>query len=120
MTRSEERTQFLKDIIIVAVEGGTGYWAMCKDYQPDYGSVDLIEEDYYVVDAEAKDLPWQTINMDSIEEGLAKIRDPEFQINHELRSMILEASDENDPCDIDAEGADVIVQAAMLGDIVYG
>ena len=33
MTRSEERTQFLADVITIALEGGVGYWSEAHEYR---------------------------------------------------------------------------------------
>ena len=32
MTRTKERSEFLTDVLVTAVEGGIGYWAEAKDY----------------------------------------------------------------------------------------
>jgi hypothetical protein len=131
--RSEERTEFLGDILTTAVEGGTGYWAQVSQYQwvDSDGSVRVHsgprtgegaravlhrlndDESGYVDEG-------LVIDIDVIAAGLAKIAAPGFSINEKLRQEIAYANRHNDAGEIDADHADVIVQAALFGEIVYG
>lgn len=115
--RTPERIEFLKDIIITAYEGGIGYWALGRNYDPDNGTVDLVEDEHFPFD---DNTPWQTVNLDTIERGLAKVKDPSFKINKEMRGWITTGDITNDAGDIDSGCADAIVQAALFGELVYG
>lgn len=131
-TRSAERTEFLSDIIIGAVEGGTGYWAQVSAYQ-------------YVMDGEVTvytgkregDLTRAVLHelnddetgykdealvldIDAVARALGKIKRGEVTLNSTLKGYILTADSENDAGDIDSDCADVIAQIALLGDLVYG
>lgn len=139
MARTLERTQFLGDIITTAVEGGTGYWAQVSQYQwldtftfeQPFGKVMVVvgerqgdhtratlhemkdDEDGYK--AEGLDL-----TLDAVAVGIHRIVTGKVPINATLRQTIARASRENDAGDIDADGADAIAQAALLGELVYG
>lgn len=130
--RSTARREFLGDVITGAVEGGTGYWAQVSQYQYEMdGEVRVcvgrrhgddpravlhpLRDDETGYEEEGKEL-----TLDVVEAGIARIADPTFKINSTLRGAILAASATNDAGEIDAEGADYIVQAGLLGEVVYG
>lgn len=131
--RSAEREEFLSAIITGAVEGGTGYWAKVSQYQyvmdgeikvycgekvEDGGTRATLHE--MGEDDDGYKLEGLVLTTDVIAAGLRKIERNEVQINVRLLEHILEAARENDACNIDADDADVIVQVALLGEIVYG
>lgn len=60
------------------------------------------------------------VTIETIANGLGKIRRGEVEMRSDLLSTIKTANVENDGGKIDAEGADVIVQAAIFNEIVYG
>lgn len=122
MARSKERAEFLQDVLITAVEGGTGYWAAVSGYRydddkPETASVTLhpLNDDTGEFDG-----PAHAVTIDTIAAGIGRIKRGDLSINSALRGTILNASDENDAGDIDADGADAIVQAALFGELVYG
>lgn len=146
--RSTEREQFLADVIIGAVEGGTGYWAAVVAYgweglpAADVHAVLVPDDDETDAKVDAlrvklgrKPSPTEAVeagfayrvDIDTIAKGLGFVKDlPSIQpgmragIGSELRRTILDASRENDAGEIDSNAADVIVQAALFGEIVYG
>lgn len=112
--RSEERTEFLRDILITACYDGVWYWAIGrKSDLMGEGSIELKEVD-------CDGAIWHKITLDTVAKGLAKIREPGFKINKQMRGWIMAGDAENDACDIDTECADAIVQAALFGELVYG
>lgn len=121
MNRSPERTQFLADIIVGAVEGGTGYWAYASGYhwsddKPDATRVTLIPMD-------DEDEPRQRydVTLETVVTGLNNIINSDhFVVNPRTKETIRQADAENDGGLIDAECADVIVQVGLWGQIVYG
>lgn len=120
--RSDERALFLADVVITAVEGGIGYWARTRNYRWDEGD-DAAGQAYATVevfDADGALADWKLVNADTVAHGIGKIRDANFKINPDLRALILGADAENDAGNIDADAADVIVQAGLFGEIVYG
>lgn len=141
--RTKEREQFLADIIVGAVEGGCSYWARSVAYRwsdeaPATTRVLLIdmeqEEEFYgevnaleaelgrkVKLAEADALTGASlVTIDTVAKGLGKIKRNEVKLNSTLKKEILLGDSENDGGYIDADGADVIVQAAIFGEVVYG
>lgn len=67
------------------------------------------------------------LNLDTIAAGIWNIiRNKDFKINEEYRALIAAASRVNDSCpdegtgDIDADVADVIVQAGIFNQIIFG
>ena len=116
----DSRNQFLSDITITAVEGGTGYWAECRKYNHKDGenvTVELREEDNSKDDSPTQ---WFPINNAVIEKGIEIVLSDETKVHRSYKNNIRNASAYNDSCEIDAELADMIVQCAMLGDVVYG
>ena len=126
MNKSKERKQFLMDVFTTAIEGGINGWAAVSQYQwrkPD-GSDDLDgffatvhelnddESDYREVGL--------CVNADTIAAGIGKITRGECNVHQDYVSRIREASVENDAGDIDAYDASMIVQAGMLGEVIYG
>lgn len=130
--RSAERTEFLSDIIITAVEGGIGHWSVCSQYQvAEEGELHGIVGKVEVADPSTRATIWESeeyndapddlhITLDLIAHGIQKVKNPLFSINSRLAAMIRQADSENDAGMIDAEAADVIVQAGLFGKIVYG
>lgn len=124
MERTEERKQFLADIFTTAIEGGIDYWAaVSKYYWQKDGKADL--DGFYAVVSDAEDedaIPEDSrIDIEVIARGLNKIcNDPSVKMAGCVRSIIQEADRENDASNIDAEGADCIVQVGLLGELVFG
>lgn len=135
MRRSRERERFLADIVTCAVEGGTGYWAQVSQYQyvrddgtlcvytgeavsPAKASATLHEmED----DGSGYKSEGLTLDLNAVALGIRRVILADgLGVNAELRRSICEADDDNDAGQIDADAADVIAQAALLGSIVYG
>jgi hypothetical protein len=120
-TRTAEREEFLADIIVTAVEGGTGYWADVEQYRHDTPAetrATLFEMDEdapggYSTNGEA-------VTLDTIAHGIGLIRERIVPINSNYRLEILRADAQNDAGMIDAEYADAIVQAALFGELRYG
>jgi len=112
-----ERDQFLRDIFIIALEGGIGYWAMSLTYNSskyNYSS-DIVDAETEEEFEEGK-----TINRDTIIKGLNKIVSNEIRLNSQLMKDIAAANVTNDAGEIDAESADCIVQAGLFGEVRFG
>lgn len=114
--RSDERATFLADIIIAAVEGGTGYWASVSAYKwtdgPEVTTATLHPED--------EPGAAHVVTLDVIAHGFAAIRENDRICSAGLRALIVAADRSNDAGDVDADAADAIVQAALFGELVYG
>jgi hypothetical protein len=115
------RDEFLRDIAITAVEGGIGYWARIRRYR--WGTLDnmLPFPEVRIVPAEAPVYFTECdITRETIEKGLAKLNDPAVLIGANLRGTLLAAAAELDAGNIDADGADAIVQLGLFGELVFG
>ncbi|OPZ63957.1 MAG: hypothetical protein BWY85_01427 [Firmicutes bacterium ADurb.Bin506] len=107
----------LTDILTTAVEGGIGYWSVITDYTraEDLGWTSVC----LTPDEEGKgDFLPKWVLLDDIQQAIDKIVSERETIN--VRKDIVEAVCSGDPGNIDSEGADVIVQLAMFGKLVYG
>jgi hypothetical protein len=118
--RTAEREEFLADIIITATEGGTNYWARSRAYHYD-GDPKFTHVEFCDMELEGTaEEKWNLVNVDVVARGLQKVLDPEFKLSSLIRDHIRLANNENDAGEIDAGAADIIVQAGMFGEIVYG
>jgi hypothetical protein len=106
----DTRQQFLKDILSTALYG-IGYWASVERFGNDNNE--------YVYDMDDPTIRW-LFNARLVEKGIAKVLSPGFLIADEVLKSILWGNHMNDAGEIDIIGADVIIQAATLGEIVYG
>lgn len=108
------RENFLKDVLIGAVEGGTGYWAQVSKYNPDNGTVTLHEFDDDGI-SESHD-----VTLGTIERGVQRIVTDRELVNRAIREDVIVDSVENYMERGDAETADCIVQVGLFGKLVYG
>lgn len=145
-TRSAERTQFLHDIMICAIEGGVGYWSYadkivrnadddlwyseytlyCWEGSTDPKTYDKIPDECGM---STKDVPvpackGHRVTPDVVAHGLTVICDtkgrPDISLHIDYRKNIREASIENEGGDIDAGLADEIIQAGVFERCIYG
>ncbi len=126
-TRSPERTDFLANVLVTAIEGGVGYWADVRDYYWTEDSQDNLSKRLLTgAHAQVSDglgsmqRGWFEVTPETIARGIQAIKAPGFQLNDRTRKAILLAEVENDAGEIDSEAADCIVQAALFGKIIYG
>jgi len=126
------------DIVIGAIEGGTGYWAECKDYRwknwyiaPDakYGEENYnklrdiprfevlvrIKEDKDQVDPQREPNDWFEITIANLEVGTALALE---RYPHLFNGI--GGSEGDVEFDLDATGCDVIFQMTVFGEVVYG
>lgn len=98
--------QELKGVVITAVEGGIGYWARVRRYDPESGTVAIAEDDQKT----AAKPGWHKIGPADILRGLqiCATKYPHV-FAHWHHDQIGDAS-----------SADVIVQCAIFGEAVYG
>ena len=113
---------------MTAVESGyqgIGYWADVRNYRLAW----LNEERHVLAGASVEvrerdtdQKEWKIVNLDTVRAGITKISNGSTRLNKQLTAAVLLAA--IDPVmhggEIDAEIADCIIQAGLLGDIVYG
>lgn len=131
MKRSAERAQFLTDVIITAAEGGIQYWAVILSYKwhlpnlpggtgepgPDGTAAASLR-----LRPDEEDADVHTVKLSDVAHALNVIADLSrpLYLHSTDRTRIAEAARENDGGKIDADDADVIVQVAAFGNVVYG
>jgi hypothetical protein len=103
-----ERTEYINDIIDTAFEGGINYWADIRGKKiMEYNDDGPVGE-------------WITITQSLVESGIERIKHPSFLVRDDILLAILVSDRNMDASEIDIEAADVIIQAAVFGEIVYG
>lgn len=125
-SRSAEREQFLKDILITAIESGyegVGYWAVHRDYDHEAGTVTLLDrEDDNFGEEDGQD--HYDITIETIATGLRRLLDgsiPFFPSGYSgLDQLRLADRTNGEDGDYDADVADAIVQAGIFGKLVFG
>lgn len=132
-----EREQFLSDIITTALEGGIGYWSVADHYQwvDDAGvhvcvrgmhDSDCVRYGALAVvrvlrdDDEGYEDEQRWITTATIAEGIQRLLDGTVSYPVWAQDELVAAVHDNDAGMIDSDDADNIVQAALLGEIVYG
>jgi hypothetical protein len=119
-TRSAERVDFLAGVLTTAVEGGIGYWSMAEGYtweQDEHGMMTEARVQLHPIEGEFKPV---NVTIDTIAKGIGLVSRPDFKVRDDIRRWVIEGSRTNDGGNVDSNCADVIVQAALFGEIVYG
>lgn len=115
------RENMLSDIIICAVEGGTGYWATADRYRHDANTYTPDAVPASVLLEEMEGDARIELNVVAVENAMFRIaHDFAFEVNKAIRKAVIYALITNDAAEIDSDDADVIAQAACFGKIVYG
>ena len=126
--RTEERTEFLTDIFVTAIETGVNYWANVANYRlgPSTMQVsdvsELTQARAQVRNFAAKDgTPWHQVNLETIETGIDKIKtDKNIEyLSDYFRELVEDAEADLDATNIDSTVADAIVQIGLFGKLVY-
>lgn len=107
----EVSDQMLKDILITAVEGGSDYWAIYENVVRD---AELNILSVLVTEQEAHDDSgpiYRKVTPEDIGRAIVLLAASSLPERH-IQSVIDE--------DVDAETADVLMQLAVLGDVIYG
>lgn len=120
-------------ILCTALEGGTGYWAAADKIERrdvpaerrayegefEYVSVELSDTEAQDEDDEPA-FPPQVVDYAAIRRGLQRVIAGEVKVRRDLVAACQASVTGGDGGDIDADAADVIVQAAMFGELVFG
>ena len=138
-SRSDQRQQFLTDVLITAIESGSLGWFVVHEYR--YDTVPLGAA-YAVIEPEDDDAETYRVDLDVIARGLAVIRNAaprplpgcqdaapvlcnattgqRLYLSTDMRRRILAADRSNgDDGDLDAIDALDIVECALFGRVVY-
>ena len=107
-------TQFLSDIIVTAVEGGTNYWAQVSNYSH-------ADENTHATFHDMEDGQRYPITPTDVQEAIEQIIGGDTSgIHPVIVNKIAVAVRENEAGDVDADLADLIVQVACFTEVVYG
>ena len=125
---AKQRRQFLCDVLLGAADSGIYYWVKKArrymwDEEPggEFPWSSWVTAAYVEVIPEDSDITtWMPIDIEVIDRGIQRILEPTFRINESLRRDIAYGNLMNDAGEIDADGADCVVQAGLFGEIVYG
>lgn len=125
--RSAERTDFLANVLVTAVEGGVGYWSYARRYEWEEDDQDNLTsasvELAVIGDADdaredGRKITWMPVDLDTIARGVRRILAKGFS-SVRFESITF-GSKENDAGAIDSDDADLIVQVGLFGEAVYG
>jgi hypothetical protein len=119
--RNKPSEEFLQDVITTALEGGIGYWAVAKIGKrgPDleYIWTAIMEEE---CSSDKDNLGWQCLDADMILRGIDVVLAGKAEVNKNYLRTLEKAVVNSDACDVDAELADIVVQAGFFGRVIYG
>jgi hypothetical protein len=134
------------DVFTTAIEGGVQYWAQVAEYRPSVGHegwyatlvsvTDLPWEEYVDLD-EATDSTGHRVDRETIQRGMKELagetaeyreehrihpRSEHARLSYALSTVVASGftmfADFEDM--LDASTADMIVQAAIFGEVIYG
>ena len=121
MDTSPERTDFLAGVLVTAIEGGIGYWAETRNYRYAHdGDGNLLTASAEVRDAENGNGDWMPATLGTVQAGINEIKEGNIRLSRRVVGQVLAADRENNAGEIDAESADCVLQAGLLGGIPYG
>lgn len=128
--------QFLSDCLTTATESGTAavwYWAYGEEVirakAGDGSGLDalsvtclkgLSDDTGSDNDEEGNPKVFGDVTLDTVALGIQRILSGEVGISPHLVAYLVSAVKEQDAGDVDADVADCIVQAGLLGELVYG
>lgn len=103
--------------------GGSLYWAEARRYRDHKFDGDSIG---FWIKAEVRDVEagskaWRTVNLDTVAKGIERVLGGGIKLAPEYLAQVSALlGPDADGGEVDALGADVILQAGLLGDVVYG
>lgn len=119
---------FLDDVRVIATEGGINYWSTTLQYthrEPDGRTVVLPTDVDNPLDAATRTVVVDgttglLVDRATVLRGLTALLDGTAPVGTYLLDMVRAGVRTNDAGEIDADAADVIVQAGLFGTIIYG
>lgn len=121
----EVEEQFLYDILTTFVESGWSTWALFHEVNREVDTKDVLSFTIEEEDDDSDPVKLYEVGIDELMVGLGRLFSDESDVDHvPCGSSHLEEIQrgvrEGDAGDVDAIGADIIVQAAIFGELVYG
>lgn len=113
--------QLAADVITTAVEGGINYWSQVIAYKwtegPEHTYAQVVKEEDL---RDPGDPDHYTINTDVVVLGLTRLLNGEIEVNNQIMGYIRQSLDDESSYMIDADAADIIVQAGLFGKVLFG
>ncbi len=108
----------VKDILVIAAEGGINYWCigMLHRYPRESRQFKVREQEPSEGDA-CKEFD---ITADTVKRGITAILTKPYKTDVRMVLEVLHMLVEDDAGVIDADGADAIIQMGCFGELVYG
>jgi hypothetical protein len=114
---TDEQKQFLQDVLCTAAEGGCDYWAIFRNVRRN-GNLDYLSFD--IRDAEDPEAAWHSITLTKLDKAIRRLLLGEAKAGRHIVQQFAGYPGNIDATDHDADGADVVVQIAAFGEIVFG
>jgi hypothetical protein len=114
---SVESERALRDVMTTAAEGGVNYWATAAYVTPHDALMVRYENPGGPAD-------WRcctaALGVRGVALGVERVLAPTFKVADDIRRAVAVLASDPENADIDADAADVIVQAALFGEVVFG
>ena len=120
----EVSDEFVRDVMTNIIESGsTSYWGsyrrLRRDDQSEVVSFEIAEDESVDDSDDPSDIEWHLFERKDVVRGInAALADG--HLADYIRGYLVRGVIEDDAGEIDGEACDVIVQIAVLGEIVYG
>lgn len=110
------KEQLYKDVLTNWVETGMGLWAQLQE-RPVRDDLDILS--CIIRDAEDDDEPTHTVTLDTVQTGFQRVMGGGLKLSESIAKHITQRYRDND-ADLDADDCDIIVQAGLFNEIIYG
>ena len=122
---TRRREDFLASIVVNAYESGSiNYWASTDNYQyQNHPDGKLSHAEFTITGDDGADMNThypRRVGMATIEHAMKTMRSGDVDVHIKVLADILAADALNDASEIDAMAADIIIQCALFGDVVFG
>ena len=121
-----KQRQLMKDTLTTAIEGGINYWAMGRNFEREedsaYATCELRPHRDEGLPFEKGDPrnDWKRVGPEEIEAAMLRIINEPGLCAAYIREAVLLDYIDPDSCRGDADTADVVIQIALFGEIVFG
>lgn len=109
--------QIASDVLITAVEGGSGYWAAFRNYTTTKEPLGAVSVE--VRDAESGGT-WHKVTLADVTAAIKKVASGSVKVHSSYVRRMAIMVVRPDDADYDATDADIVLQVAVLGDVIYG
>lgn len=126
------RTEFLSNVMINALEGGINYWAFGRGLKTEMGTNKYGDEDEFFLSVQVKDREgpsfpdgdarngWIVVDHDKLTQAIEKVIDGSVRCGTHYRNWIRDDWKSNEMSSFDAGCADIVFQVAAFGEVVFG